>query len=198
MEGFVLRPMAWLGFRALSRNPLVRTGDRIESVVVVLAAVVVLVAGACAGALGTMVYSARAQTYAEQAQTRHAVVATAVDDAITVTTPQTVITTVYARWRVNGVDHTADLGCDKPVKAGALLQIWIDEQGNRVAAPPPSSRAAMDAATLAVVGWLSVVLVTAGAVSAVRARTRRVRDAQWDREISCLVDDDGGYTNRMP
>lgn len=165
--------MTWLGLRLLSRNRLVRASDRVESAVVMLATVVIVVAVACAGALGTMVYSARTEAYAQLAQTRHAIVATAVEDSKTVATPQTMVTT------------------------GASLRIWVDDRGDQVGPPPPASRPAMEAITLALTAWLSVVLAVATAVSIVRARTSRLRDAEWDRAISCLVDDDGGYTNRM-
>jgi hypothetical protein len=56
-------------------------------------------------------------------------------------------------------------------------------------------RAAADALSAAVVGWLIVVLAAAQVVYVVRAHVNRMRDAQWDREIRYLVNDDG-RTNR--
>jgi hypothetical protein len=53
----------------------------------------------------------------------------------------------------------------------------------------------MDAMTVAVVGWLIVALAAALVVAAVRARASRMRDAQWENDIRCLIDDDGGRTN---
>ena len=88
------------------------------------------------------------------------------------------------------------LGWGYTVKAGDPLQIWVDDDGNRVDQPTPIARAAMDALTAAVVGWLIVALAAAQVVCAVRAHANRMRDAQWDREIRCLVDDDGGQSNR--
>lgn len=197
MDSFVIRPMTWPGLRVMSRNPLVRASDRVESVVIMLAAVAVLVAAAGMGAVGTMVYSAQAQMYAQQAQTRHAVMATAVENSKTVATPQTMVTTVYARWQLNGADAAAELTWNGPVTAGERLPIWVDDQGNRVTRPALASRAAAEAITVAVIGWLSVVLAVVHGASTVRIRANRMRDAQWDHDISCLVDDDGGYTNRM-
>jgi hypothetical protein len=55
--------------------------------------------------------------------------------------------------------------------------------------------AAMDALSVAVVGWLVVALAVAQVVAAVRAHLKRMRDAQWEREIRSLVEDDGGRTN---
>ena len=81
MESFVVRPMAWPCLRLFSRNPLIRASDRIESAVVVFGLLFVIIATACAGVFGTAVYDAKAQTYREQAQTRHTAVATAVADS---------------------------------------------------------------------------------------------------------------------
>lgn len=197
MESFVLQPMTWSVLRALSRNPLIRASDRIESAVVALAAIAVVVATACAGALGTMVYDARSQVYAEQATTRHPVVAIATADSTTTITSETVLTTVLARWQFAGTDHAAEVVCDKAVKADEPLHIWVDGEGNHVSPPSPMSRAATDAVTAALVAWLSMVLAITSGVSTIRTRTVRMRDAQWDREIQCLVAGDGGHTNRL-
>lgn len=195
MESFVFRPMAWPALRGLSRNPLTRASDRIEAAAVTLAVIVVLVATAFAGALGTIVRDARAQVYAEQAQTRYPVVAIAVEDSKAVTTLETTAFTVYAHWRVNGIDHADELGWNKAVKAGDPLGIWVDVDGNRVDPPAPTALAATDAVTVALVAWLSVVLVVVTAMSAVRSHVNRMRDAQWEWEIHCLIDGDGGRTS---
>ena len=51
----------WLLRACRRRNPLVRTSDRVELFFVAVAVLVVLVATACAGALGTAVHDARSQ-----------------------------------------------------------------------------------------------------------------------------------------
>lgn len=195
MESFTVQPVPWTGFRLFSRNPLVRASDRIDAAVVTLATFVVIVAAACAGALGTMVYDARSHMYAEQLQTRHPVVAIAVEDSNMTISSQGVAYAVYARWQFNGTDHAAELTWSSAVEASDPLQIWVDADGNRVGPPLPTSRAGNDAVTVAVVTWLSVVAAAVSAVAAVRTRTGRVRDAQWEREIRYLVDDDGGRTS---
>jgi hypothetical protein len=81
MESFVIRPTTWPVLRLFSRNPLIRTSDRIEAAVATLAALLVVVAAACAGVIGTMIHDAETQKFLQQAQTRHAVVATAIDDS---------------------------------------------------------------------------------------------------------------------
>ncbi len=195
MQSFVIRPMTWPPLRLFSRNPLIRTSDRIETAVVTLAVLVVVIAAACAGVLGTIIHDNEAQKYLHQAQTRHVVVARAVDDSKPEASPSTTASTVHARWQVNGIDHIGVLGWDYSVKAGQPLEIWVDADGNRVNRPTPVERAAIDALSAAVVGWLIVVLAAAQVVSAVRAHATRMRDAQWELEIRHLVDDDG-RTNR--
>jgi hypothetical protein len=191
MESFVIRRTMWPVLRLFSRNPLIRTSDRIEAIVATLAALAVIFAAACAEALGTAVHDARAQMYTEQAETRHPIVAVAVEDSKKTATPETTASTVYARWKVNGANHTGVLSWDDDVSAGDLIQIWVDAGGNRVGQPSPISRAGTDAVSVAIVTWLSVVLAVTGAVCAVRVQTSRTRDAQWEREIRCLFNDEG-------
>ena len=196
MESFVIRPMTWPGLRLFSRNPLVRASDRIESAVIAFALSLVVIATAGAGIFGTAVYDAKTRAYSEQTQTRHAVVAMAVEDSEPAVSPETTAFTVQARWRLNGVDHADLLGWNSDVKAGALLTIWVDDHGKRVEQPSPVERAAVDALSAAVVGWLIVVAAAVQVVMVVRAHASRMRDAQWERDIRCLIDDDGGRTNR--
>jgi hypothetical protein len=196
MQSFVIRPMTWPGLRLFSRNPLVRASDRIETAVIALALLLVVVATALAGVVGTAVYDARAQIYREEAQMRQAVVATAVDDSKPVASPETTAFSVPAEWQANGKENTGLLDWKSSVKAGDALQIWVDDHGNRVDRPRPVGRATMDALSAAVVGWLIVVAAAAQVVVIVRAHAMRMRDAQWERDIRCLIDDDGGRTNR--
>ena len=196
MQSFAIRPMTWPVLRLFSRNPLIRTSDRIESAVLALAVFLVVIATACAGVVGTIIHDNQTQKYLQQAQTRHAVVATAVDDSDTGVSPETTAFAVHARWRLNGVDYADLLGWSNSVKAGDSLTIWVDDHGKRVERPSPVERAAVDALSAAVVGWLIVVAAAAQVVIVVRAHAIRMRDAQWERDIRFLVDEDGGRTNR--
>ena len=196
MQSFAIRPMTWPILRLFSRNPLIRTSDRVESAVVTLAVLLVVIATACAGVLGTIIHDNQTQKYLQEAQTRHAVTAMAVDDSETAASPETTAFTVRARWRFNGFDHDDILGWNKDAKAGDSLPIWVDGQGQRVDRPSPVERAAVDALSAAVVGWLIVIAAAAQVVAVVRAHAVRMRDAQWERDIRCLIDDGGGRTNR--
>jgi hypothetical protein len=176
----------WWVLRACGRNPLVRGIDRLELVIVALGILVVLAAAAGAGALGT-------------AQTRHAVIARAIDDStIVVGVDDDTVTRVNARWQVDGTEHAGSLKWGHAVKSGDPLTIWVDRDGNRVDAPTPTSRAGVEAVGVAYAAWQTVALAAAGLICWGRARLDRRRDSAWERDIRCLVDDDGGRTNRKP
>ena len=138
MESFVIRPTTWPVLRLFSRNPLMRTADRVEAAVGALAVLLVVVAAACAGAIGTMLHDTQTQNYLDQARTRHVVVANAVDDSRSAGSAETT-STVHARWQVNGINHADVIASGNAVKAGAQLKIWVDADGNVVAQPTPES-----------------------------------------------------------
>lgn len=196
MQSFVIRPMTWPVLRLFSRNPLTQVSDRIETAAVALGALLIVIATACAGVVGTMLHDSQAQKYLEQQQTRHAIVARAFDDSEPTASPEATSYTVLSAWRFNGTNHTEQIGWTNFVKAGDPLNIWVDDRGNRVAPPRPVARAAVDAFSAAVVGWFIVIAAIAHVVNAVRAHASKMRDAQWEQAIRELVDEDGGRTNR--
>src|ERR1700754_4018862 len=132
----------WWLLRACSRrNPLVRTSDRIELLIIALGVMIALVGTACAGALGTAVHDARSRVYLAEAQTRHTAIATAIEDSTTVVgMDDNAVTHVNARWDFDGTQHTESFTVDGHVKAGDPLKVWVDSDGNRVDAPTPTSQ----------------------------------------------------------
>jgi hypothetical protein len=196
MHNSVIRPTTLPVHRLFSRNPLLRASDRIGTAAVTMAALLLVVAAAvCAGVLGTLIYGAETQNYRAQAQTRHAVVATAVGDSNRAVPPETTAFTVDAQWQANSINHVGVIDWDDAVKAGDRLQIWVDANGNPVARPTPPGLAAAEAVTAAVVAWLIMVLAAAPVVAAVHAHASHMREAQQEQDIRGLVNDDGGRTN---
>ena len=188
--GYIHGP--WV-LRACGRNPLVRASDRFELLIIALGILVALVAAACAGALGTAVHDERSRVYVEQAETRHAVIARAIDDSkVVLGVDDNAATRVNARWQVNGIEHTGSLTWDGAVKTGDPLRIWVDRNGNRVDAPTPTSQAGVDAVCVAYSAWQTVALVATGLTCWGRSRIERRRDSAWEREIRCLIHDDSG------
>ena len=70
---------SWL-IRVLGGNPLARSSDRIEAWSFVAAVLILAVATPFICAFGTSVYDSRAQSYAQEAQHRHPVTATAIKE----------------------------------------------------------------------------------------------------------------------
>jgi hypothetical protein len=188
----------WLLRAYRRRNPLVRTSDRVELFFVTLGVLVTLVATACAGALGTAVHDARSRVYVAEAQTRHSVIGTAVEDSTTVLgTDRNTVTSVNARWRVGGIEHADHFTTHDRVKSGDPLVIWLDRDGNRVDAPTPTSQAGMDAVVAAMMFWLTVAFTVTGLICLARSGLNRRRIRGWDRDLRSLVHD-GGSGNRKP
>jgi hypothetical protein len=189
----------WWVLGACGRNPLVRGVDRLELFIVALGVLVALVAAACAGALGTAVHDARSHVYVAEAQTRHTVIARAVDNSTIVRRVDDSTTTwVNARWQVDGAEHTGNINWDHVVKPGDPLTIWVDRNGDRVDEPAPTLQAGVDAIGVAYAAWQSVALAAVGLVWWGRSRLERRRDSAWERDIRCLIDDDDGRTSRKP
>ncbi len=183
MQTFTLLPERWWVVRVFGRNPLVRRSDRVEVLLVLLAFVASIIAAAAAGAVGTAVYDAHSLKYAEKAQMQHPVSATVLKDSTMIL--DNVTYTVSARWRAEATQHTA-FGWPQFVKAGDLIDIWVDTDGNPVSAPAPASQAGVDGVMAGITIWLTVVAAVAGLTALVRWRLNRLHSADWDRELCSL------------
>jgi hypothetical protein len=189
-DTFTLRLPRWpVLLRLAGRDPLVRTVDRIEALVLVLAVAASLLAAPIAAAVGTAVYDSSRQIYAEQAHTRHTVAATVTD------VPQQILrtgtTTVPARWTAAGAEHTGAVKAQSTAKAGDTLEIWVDDNGAQVPAPAPTSRAAVEAAMGAVVLWICAAAIAATMFTLTRAVCDRIRLTRWQHDLDQLVGNDG-------
>lgn len=198
MDSFIIRPTTWPILRVFSRNPLIRRSDRIDAAVTPLAVLLVIIAIACAGVLGTCAHDVESRRYLEEAKTRHTITAAAVEDSTTGVTPGAAGPKVMVRWQANGIERTELVAWDQPVKAGTALPIWIDHNGDRVEAPTPPALAGANAILAAAVAWWVMFVIAALSVGAVHARTAQMRDDQWERDIRCLVDGEDGRTNHSP
>jgi hypothetical protein len=177
--------------RVWSRNPLVRRTDRIEAMVLSLAVLLTVVAVPIAGAFGTVVYDAHTRVYAEEAQTRHQVTATATEDGKVVTQPERISFTARATWSAAGRDHSEIVISSDQVKAGDQQSIWVNADGAKVEPPSSSSGAAADAVGIAISVWLAVAAASAGLVYVVRRGLDSRRYAQWDCELNASRQNDG-------
>jgi hypothetical protein len=187
LETFMMRLPRWSVFELVSRNPLVRSSDRIEALVLALAVVVSLLAVPLAGAVGTAVYDSRRDVYAEQTHTRHITTATITDDTAAQQISRTDDATMQARWSAFGTEHSGAVKAPSASKSGDHVAIWVDNNGVLADKPTPTSRAALDAATAAVALWASVAAAAAILVAGTRAVCNRIRAIGWRHGIDTLV-----------
>jgi hypothetical protein len=177
--------------QAFGRSPLLRRSDRIEALVLVFAVMLTVVAVPIAGAIGTSVHDARARMYAEQAQTRHEVIATATADGIVVPQLRSVAFAAEAAWTDSGVNHSGIVAWPDRAKVGDQQHIWVNGAGEFVGPPSSPSRADVDAVAVALAVWLGVGEASAALVYLVRRGLDQRRYAEWDREINASQANNG-------
>jgi len=127
--------------RLVGHNPLVRRSDRIEAWAAALAVLIIAVATPMVGAIGSSVHRARTQHYAEKANSRHQVVATAMEDTTVVMLPTHVEFKVRAIWNAAGRVLDEIIECPGEAKSGERTAIWVDDQGDLAVPPSPPSSA---------------------------------------------------------
>jgi beta-lactamase regulating signal transducer with metallopeptidase domain len=194
MDTFTVGLPRWpVLLRLAGRDPLVRTTDRIEALVFVLAVVVALLAAPIAAAVGTAVYDSRRHIYAEQLDTRQVVAATVTDDDAAQPVLRTSTSIVPARWSAAGVEHTGVVEAPSTAKTGDTVAIWVDNNGEQASEPTPTSRAAVEAAMGALVIWICVAAMAATLFTVTRAVCDRVRFAGWQHDLDSLVGNGDGH-----
>ncbi|WP_027332375.1 Rv1733c family protein [Mycolicibacterium tusciae] len=194
MDTFTIRLPRWpIVLRLLGRDPLVRKTDRIEALVLVLAVVVSLLAAPITAAIGTAVYDGNRHTYAEQARTRHTVTATITDVPASHQILRASTTNVMARWTTDGTENTGTIEAQSTAEIDDTIEIWVDDNGEQVPAPAPTSRAATEAALGALVIWMSVAAIAATLITVTRAVCDRIRFAGWQHALDSLVGHGDGH-----
>ena len=194
METYTLGPgRSWL-VRAFARNPLVRRSDRVEAILLLCALVAVLISASIAGAIGTGVYEGRSRMYAEQLRDRHLISATVVADGTTSVERVRLVETAPIRWSHNGVEHADTVEVDPDTVIDDSVEIWVDGNGDRVAAPRATWWAGVDAALVGGAAWLALTAAVGVIWELLCAVMARRRAKSWDRELRALVDDHGGRT----
>lgn len=177
----------WL-FRALGPNPLVRWSDRIQALSFVAAALILVVATPFVCAFGTSVHDTRERVYAQEAQHRHLVVATAIDEGELVVDSNDLWFTAEAQWNAAGQDRVGVVKWPWRAKIGDQQAIWVDEDGQSARPPSPVSRATTDAWAIGLVVWFVLFSAVAGAYYAIRCRLDSRRFAQWDLAINRVAE----------
>ena len=172
----------WL--RAFSRNPLVRRSDRIEALVYVFAVLLAVVAMPIAGTIGTIVHEERTRLHAEEAQTKHQVVAVATEEGQVVVEEKGIAFNAEATWDDAGTIHRGIVAWPNQAKVGDGHKIWVNAQGELVGPPYSAGQADSDAIVVALAVWIGLAEAAAAVAYLVRRLLDHWRYAQWEREIN--------------
>ncbi|OBF27760.1 hypothetical protein A5724_29575 [Mycobacterium sp. ACS1612] len=192
LETFTLRLPQWRIFALFRRSPLIRVSDRIEALVMVVAVMASLLVIPVAAAVGTAVYDARREIYAEQHLTRRLVPATITSSAAAPTVSRASSGVVAVQWFDAGAEHTGVIAAHKVTKLGEEVAVWLDDNGALTDEPTPTSQAAPDAVTFALFIWAGVTAVAAALWAGTRAVCDHARAGKWEHTIDILFGRDAG------
>ena len=98
-----------------------------------------------------------------------------------------------ARWTAAGAEHTGTVKAPSTTKTGDPVEIWVDNNGAQVPAPTPTTRAAVEAVTGALVIWICVAAIAATLFTVTRAVCDRIRFTGWQHDLDSLVGNGDGY-----
>jgi hypothetical protein len=182
--------------RALGFNPLIRTTDRLEALVVFGVLVAASIAIPVAAQAGSQMYATGMRTATEQAHTRHSVDAVAIEGTTTLPADFNSTPTVRAQWRDGTNVRTEQVITPATVKTGEHVTIWLNDTGRVVAAPLTSGDAKLSALGAAGTVWVALVVGCALLAYLVKRGLDRVRDRAWEQELRLLAHNDDGWANR--
>lgn len=151
-------------------NALGRFGDRVESLVVVIAMAIAIAAVPVAAAVGFEVYDSRSRQHAEHAQTSYVVTATVTGSDVAHRDALGKTITVPAQWFAAGAQHTGMVSAPVGTKSGDVIDIWVDRDGSHVGPPPKT--AYDEAVAIASAIWFTVAIAATLLVTGVRALRR--------------------------
>ncbi|MGW2161276.1 Rv1733c family protein [Nonomuraea sp. NPDC001699] len=177
-------------------NPLRRRSDRLESVAVLVTALVLLAGVWPAVLAGRLAYEGALQEESAHAAGRHQVRATLLADApaarVTLTEMPVRGQRAMARWTTSsGAVRSGPVPVPAVAKAGSTVPLWIDAAGSP--APPPADRAVLRTRGV-VTGTLLmsvIVLAALGGFAGFRWWTDRRRYQEWEVQWA-RADEDWG------
>ncbi|KAA0090862.1 hypothetical protein CIW49_31165 [Mycolicibacterium sp. P1-18] len=181
--------------RALKRNPLTRTSDRLEALTFVALFVMTLLAIPVSMNVADRAYDSTMQFVHEESQTRHSVQAEAVTSTATPTDFGTPLY-VDVKWTEGGRDRTERIASAGAVAAGAKLTVWLDDSGKVVTAPLRPADASVNATSAGWSVWLLAVVLCGLVGLVVRKALDRSRARSWDRALQLFAYGDDGWANR--
>ncbi|NNH69332.1 hypothetical protein HLB23_05505 [Nocardia uniformis] len=183
-------PLRLWRVQPLSANPLMRTSDRFEAVIRVLAIALAMLAVPLAGAAGTAAYTSSAERIRTDNSAKTVVTATVTGD------PERKIRAEHngteewfeapVRWSLEGRSAMANVSVPGSTAAGDAVPVWIGPDGTPTGAPQsPGAAAAHGIAR----GLLVLLAIWGGSVAVVVFVDLLLsgrRNARWESEWRSL------------
>lgn len=167
----------------MGSGPLKRASDRLQVLSRSMLALLLLAAVPVALAVGVLTRSDLGRTAARQAAESHEVTARLITDAPLPVGPQTADVPEPAVWTgPDGVAHVIQIPVPAGSRAGELVSTWVDRAGDSTEAPLSAAGLGAQAVSGAVLAFLVMVVVVAGAHRAVVVTLDRRRARQWATE----------------
>jgi hypothetical protein len=166
-------------------NPLCRSWDRIEAVLLAVVVAAALATVPFAVWVGDTVYGSGMHTVAEQVATRHQAVAVLLQDAPSGTEGESGVATVSVpgRWQLpDGTERVGQVTAKPGTPAGTAVLTWIDRSGSPTAAPMTQELVTWRAVSAGLGTITGALLALAVAFRLVRWRLDRARWSWWDQE----------------
>jgi hypothetical protein len=182
--------------RALGRNPLIRTSDRLESFAVLAVLLIALVAVPVAAQVESHAYDAGMRTVDEQTQRRHSVEALVVEGSTGFLSEFDSPATIRVQWHEGDQLRTEQLTSPVIVEAGAPMTIWLDKTGTVVTAPLTADDVKLSATAAAGTVWVVAVFCSVLAALGIRRWLDRSRARAWENKLNLLAHNDDGWANR--
>ena len=185
-------PHGW-PFGGLSRTGLPRISDRVESIVVLTAAVFAVVAIPFVATVGVSVRDYQISQAAAVAASVRPTTATVIGKPeLSTANLFHAEWSVPVRWDIDGAPHDDTIDSHVKPEVGEPMSIWVDRNGRPGRAPAPAASATANGISVAVMLWLAALAADVGAVQLLRWRLDARRSGQWERELQALADDGGG------
>jgi hypothetical protein len=181
MVAFVRR-LAW------TRNPMYRTSDRVEGLLLLSVLVAAFVAIPLAVGVGRTTYDDGLRRSAHLAAAGHWVRATLVesvpDAAVSEPDSTTTLTPLArARWKApDGSLREAKVPAKSGMAAGSAVSVWVDDSARAVRPPPRPDQVSDKAVATALTSWMAMELGVVVCYLLLRWLLDRRRLASWEAE----------------
>ncbi|NEW37684.1 hypothetical protein GV794_05030 [Nocardia cyriacigeorgica] len=169
----------WSWMRPWNPNPLLRSSDRAECLLLVVVAIAVMLALPLALTIGTQIYTDdAARVRAEHAR------ATSID-ATVLTEPEWTEAHDFeaqVRWKTGDRAVTAVVAVPRRTDVGDQVPVWVDHDGALTEAPRNPVTAAFAGIGATILIWTATCLLGVGLLRGASILSGRRHAKQWERE----------------